>query len=368
MMYMHLRMIGAGRMMRTVGILVDASVFRGITRGRTRKEKLDLYNRAAARHALTPVYLCLEQTFPSEGRAYGYIYAHGEYKYALTSIPRVIHNRTFPANKAMSKRLKLLAKMSRVFNGKNRYSKYRIYRLLKKRFSSYLPATAKYTKLNLRRMMKHYKSLYIKPQSGSIGKGIIKATRRQGGTWKLQLPNGSLAVSREQAVQRIHRIAGQKKYLIQETINLAKYKGSPFDIRVSVQRGADGKWGVTGMYAKVARKGSHLTNVARRGTAKTCASVMSQSVKSPDKAIRTAKKLSLQIARYLGKKLDRLADIGLDIGVDAEGKPYFIEMNGRDQRYGFKKANMNKTFYRTYETPLLYAKYLLKSAKLNGRG
>ncbi|MHA7748742.1 MULTISPECIES: YheC/YheD family protein [Paenibacillus] len=54
------------------------------------------------------------------------------------------------------------------------------------------------------------------------------------------------------------------------------------------------------------------------------------------------------------------ADLGLDIGVDQNGGIKFIEVNGRDQRYSFRKAKMHTTFYKTYETPLKYAKFLLK--------
>lgn len=38
---------------------------------------------------------------------------------------------------------------------------------------------------------------------------------------------------------------------------------------------------------------------------------------------------------------------------------WLIEVNGRDQLYQYKHLNLNKTFYRTYETPMLYAKYLM---------
>jgi len=62
----------------------------------------------------------------------------------------------------------------------------------------------------------------------------------------------------------------------------------------------------------------------------------------------------------LGKKLPGLADIGFDMGIDKSGEIKLIEMNGRDQRITFKKAKLANTFYRTYLTPLQYAKFLLK--------
>ncbi|MNC32658.1 hypothetical protein D3C75_810200 [compost metagenome] len=47
------------------------------------------------------------------------------------------------------------------------------------------------------------------------------------------------------------------------------------------------------------------------------------------------------------------------MGVDRAGRVKFIEMNGRDQRYSFRKAGMHAEFFRTYRTPMAYAKRLL---------
>lgn len=347
--------------MGIVGILVDSSVFRNIKNGKTGSERLHLYNKAAAKHGLTPVYICLEQISLSSNKTNGYKYSKGKYKYIRTTIPKVIHNRTMPGSK-MEKRMKKLRRSGIVFNSRTRYSKYKIHKLIKEAFSAHLPVTAPYSKSKLREMMSRFNSLYIKPQSSSVGNGIIKITRRTHGKWKLQLPKGSSVASKTTVEKRVSSYARKQKYMIQETIPLAKYNGNPYDIRVSVQRGEGGKWQVTGMVGKVARKGSHVTNVARGGKVKKCAQLFTNSTMDPSKVTQAVKQLSLDLTRYLGDRLNRLADVGLDIGVTSTGKPYFIELNCRDQRYSFKKAKMHKTFYQTYENPMLYAKYLLSNS------
>lgn len=349
--------------MGTIGILVDGKVFRNIRKGRTGNEKLHLYNKAAARHGLTIIYLCLEHLSPSLGTAYGYKRINGKYVYGKFPIPKVIHNRTLTFSKRLNRRLRSLRRKRRVFNGQNRYSKYRIHKLLRGAFSAHLPVTVRYSKANLRKMMNRHASLYIKPQSSSVGKGIIKIARRKQGSWKVRLPHASLVAGRKKTEAIIRRRVGRRSYLIQQTIPLATYRGNPYDIRVSVQRGAGGHWQVTGMYGKVARKGSHVTNVAQRGTARKCETLFRHSFGDPVRVAAGLQQVSLNIARYLGRRLNHLADVGLDMGVDAAGKPYFIEMNGRDQRYGFRKAGLSRAFYRSYETPVLYAKYLLRQGQ-----
>lgn len=345
--------------MKTIGILLEQRIFRNIKRGKTKFERISFYNKAASKYGLIPLYLCLERISAKTGKAYGYKYINGRYRYGKFAIPKVIHNRTFPVTPKARAMLSYLKKRAYVFNAQNRYSKYRIHRLLLKKFKSHLPSTINYTPINLFKMMRKYNSLYIKPQSSSVGEGIMKITQIAPGRWKLQKPTGSIVIPRQQVIRAVHRIAKKKKYLVQETIQLATFRGNPFDIRVSVQRGAKGYWQVTGMVGKVARKGSHVTNVARGGKVRRCSVLFAQNPMEAKKTLQSVRMLALDISRYLGQKLKRLADVGLDIGVDQHGKPYFIELNCRDQRYSFRQAKMKKTYYRTYETPMQYAKYLL---------
>jgi len=346
--------------MNTVGILVDASVFRNIKSGKTGTERLSLYNKAAKNHGLIPVYLCLDKISPDSGKTYGYQYVNGKYVYKRVSIPKVIHNRALPPSRKMRKRLARLARSYYIFNARNRYSKYRIHQLLKDRFASHLPVTVPYSKGNLERMMNRFNSLFLKPVNSSVGKGIVKVIRKSDGSWKIRSPVKSDTVSLRRVAKKVNARMIRKGYLIQETIPLAKYKGKPYDIRVSVQRGFDGDWHVTGMFAKVAGKGRYVTNVARGGSAKKVKPLLEHNFSNSAQVADHVKQISLDITRFLGSRLKNLADVGLDIGVDASGKPYFIELNGRDQRYGFKKAKMQRAFYRSYETPILYAKYLLR--------
>nr|WP_243735053.1 YheC/YheD family protein [Paenibacillus turpanensis] len=267
-----------------------------------------------------------------------------------------------PFSKELQQKLEKLSRRYEVFNSCTRYSKYRIHRILEKRFMEHLPTTKGYGRQRLRDMMKSFKSLYIKPQSSSIGKGIIKIARQSDRLWKIQLPHKTKVMTQSRTEKTVDQYVKSKDYIIQEAIPLADYQGKPYDVRVSVQRGADGQWQMTGMYGKVARKGSHVTNVARRGTVKKCSVLFSHSFQNPGQVAAEVQRVSLQMTQYLGEQLKNLADVGLDIGVDRSGKPYFIEMNGRDQRYGFKKAKMKKTFYRTYENPILYAKYIQQSS------
>lgn len=346
--------------MKTIGILLDDSMFKQLKRPKETKEYVSLYNRACLQAGIAPIYLCLSHINLSKKTAAGYRYRGGKYAYVRVSIPHVIYNRSMPKSPQRKSKLKLLSTVSHVFNAQSRYSKYEIHRLLQKQFRANLPVTNRYSKKALVQMMKQYDSLYIKPVSSSLGVGIINIARGKTGKWRIKKSGSTRQRSFNQAVAEVNRQVRKKPYLIQKAIPLARYKGKPYDIRVVVQRGGTGAWQVTGMLGKVASKGSHVTNVSRGGSVRGVPHLFQQSFKRPKQVSGKVRSLSLRIARHLGSKLKNLADVGMDIGVDRNGKPYFIEANCRYQRKGFKRAGMNHTLYQIHKTPIRYANRILR--------
>lgn len=350
--------------MGTLGILVDDRVFRGIRTGRTGHERVSLYNKAAARHGLSLVYMNLNRIKPPAGRTAAVRWRKGRYASGKFPIPSVIHNRAFAFSKASRKRLAWLNRTRFVYNANTRYSKYDIHRKLRDRFSAHLPVTVRYSKSGLRRMMERFDVLFLKPVSGSVGKGILQLAKRPSGSWKLKGRGKTIVAGPARMRAILHRAVAGRRYLIQQGLPLATSKGKPYDVRVTVQKGGDGNWHVVGMFGKVARKGSGVTNVARGGKVRSADALFRASFAHPSWVASQVRNVALAMARHLGAKLNRLADVGFDIGVDQAGRVFLIELNARDQRYGFRQAGMTEAFRKTYENPVLYGKYLL--AKRNG--
>lgn len=346
---------------RTVGVLLDLKTFNGIPKGRTGNERLSLYNKAGKLHGLKPFYMCLRHM--KGGSALGYSYSNSKYKLIRRTIPKVTHNRAITLSPYLKKKLKLLARSSNVFNRQNRYDKHRIHKIIQANATlrKNLPDSVKYSRRQLESAMSKSTSLFIKPTNSSIGNGIIKVSSHANGAWKIYgVSRKPKLVSRKRAIAYIEKIIRKQTYMIQEAIPLATYKGRPYDLRVSVQRGENGQWQITGVIGKVAASGRHVTNVAKGGTVKRIEELFKASGFDAAHLTQELHQVSLAIARHLGNSLPHMADLGLDVGVDKSGNIKLIEVNGRDQRYGFRKVNMHKTFFRTYETPLRYAKFLMR--------
>jgi glutathione synthase/RimK-type ligase-like ATP-grasp enzyme len=349
--------------MRTVGILVNEKVLHQIRRGIPGSERFDLYNRAALGSNLVPVYISLERINLRTRTVSGYRYSGGTYRYVTIPVPRVVYNRALPASRQMRAQLNGLNRIAHVFNAKNRQSKYKIHRLLQRRFRAHLPFTVPYSRSNLRRMMARYRMLYIKPQNSSLGMGIMRLTRVPGQRWHVKLAHRSMTVPYAAAVNAVQNRVGRRAYLIQQGIPLARYQGRVYDIRVTVQRGGDGNWRVVGMLGRVADRGNHVTNLAQGGLVRRAESLLHHNFARPHLITASIRRLSLGIANHLGRRLRNLADIGLDIGVDRSGKPYFIEMNCRALRKGYERAGMIGTLRQVYANPMRYAGRILRARR-----
>ncbi|WP_410514164.1 YheC/YheD family protein [Paenibacillus sp. BR2-3] len=353
---------------KRVGILLNSAMHRGIPRRKTGQESLLNYEEAASVYDMTPCYLKLEDIDTHSGFCYAYIKESQGYRRTVIPIPDVIHNRAIYSreNAGMEQ---LIRKGPLVFNTCNRYGKDVIHELLglNPELRRFLPATEKGMS-GLKYMMTRFPDLILKPCRGSVGNGVMRLTRRENGGWswsyRSQLARRWVSVPIDQDAlprQLLHRLA-VVPYLVQERIPLAEITGRPFDLRVTVQRGWGGEWQITGLFAKLAPPGGFVSNIARGGEA-VPSSLALERVFSGEKAsnIRmSAGSLGLAIARCLEQSLPGLADIGLDIGITGEGHPYFIECNGRDQRYGFHKAGLAETWKESYNRPMSYARYLLE--------
>ncbi|ETT32858.1 YheC/YheD family protein [Paenibacillus sp. FSL H7-0350] len=356
---------------KLVGILLNAAMHGGVPRLKTGQESLANYEEAAAAYGLTPCFVKLSDINVASGFSSVYMKKGPQgYRRQIVPTPEVIHNRAIydPRSTGVER---LLQQGIQVYNTCNRYGKDQIHSLLERsrELQAVLPVTASGLS-GLREMMNRYPDLILKPCRGSVGNGVMRLTRSGEGRWlwSYSLSGSRRKVSRAVNPDALPRILRARlssvPYLVQERIPLAEINGRPFDLRVTVQRGWGGAWQVTGLFAKLAAPGGFVSNIARGGEALKSSFALEQAFPGEEAArIRmSVLSLSLAIARELEKSLPGLADIGLDIGVTKHGHLYFIECNGRDQRYGFQKAGLRGVWKDSYRQPMGYARYLYEEA------
>ena len=227
------------------------------------------------------------------------------------------------------------------------------------KLSMHVPETKWLRASNLTSMLKKYTTLYVKPDKGSSGRGIIRIKRLSDTMCIISSKKGAVRCAINDAIRVIKkRMMPNQKYIVQQGISLATYRGRPFDFRVVLQY-TDNKWNLTWMSAKVAsKKNAVVTNVAQGAKDKKIEPTISGADQSfqTDKVMSELKALSYRIARKLGA-LFPVGILGLDMCIDKKGKIWFIEANTNPNFHGLRKLD-----------PVQYKRYLIAKRKMKKSG
>lgn len=352
--------------MDRVGIMLDWEIMQKGIKGDKSYERLPYYVEIGKELGLEPVFFHPRHVLAGGEKVQGYFWNGNRLVPRLVSVPRVIHNRVLTGNGKARSVIQRLSKKRTVFNGLVVRDKRKVHQMLwkNKLIRPYLPHTVPYSAAKLAQFLDQYRVVYVKPAIGSVGIGVARI-ERHGHEYHFIASQKRRIVSRQRLMSLVGSWVGNKRFLIQQGILLARYGGKTFDIRVSVQKNGDRQWTVSGMVAKVANQKNKLSNLSRGGQAVPLPEAMAASF-TPDQQVQTMEKIrhaAVEIAKQYASHFPSLADLGMDMGIDGAGNPYLIEVNVRDQRYSFYKAGEKAIFKQTYRHPLEYAHSLIHEAK-----
>ncbi|MBM6618234.1 YheC/YheD family protein [Bacillus suaedaesalsae] len=359
-------------MKNTMGIFISKRKYQHLLDGRSYSSNY-FYEQGANDCNLSICYvtlndLSLEKT--ENVKALLYDKDEEKYKEKLIPLPRVVYNRVSQKSQRIRDKLKQLINLGYyVFNAlpfKN--GKFIMNQLLEKNaeIASHLPKTLEATESNIKRMMNQFNKLFIKPFYSSIGKGIMYMEKVENGDWILHFRDDKQKWHQTKFTYTIPahvlKAISQRPYVVQERIPLATYDGRSFDTRVIVQKNETGNWGITGMVGKLAQKGHVITNVGMGGDFSDIVTYLSMNPTfSPEEICKSIEDLALKIAHELEKYSYHIADLGMDIGIAEDGKPYFIECNFRSQYSGMEKdPSLEEVCKSLYANPIRYGSFLLR--------
>lgn len=348
-----------------IGILYPHSLLSRLLLGKKSFEQPSFYMDAVHKTGQDIVFFSLSDINWIKGTIRGW---NGKDRVRIKRpIPKVIINRTRTNQMRVKLGIQKLIQLgSIVFNEYNVISKLEVHHLLSQnpKLLPHLPATKMVTYHSVRDMLEQHTALFLKPHTASVGNGIIRIKKTGGDT--IAEINRLGRVKRKRVslngIVRIVRIR-KREYLIQQGIDLMKYKGRRTDFRVSIQKNGSGHWEYTGAVGKVSRRGAIVTNIHCGGKSKKAAKLFEHWGWNGAEIEKKFAELGLLIAKTLEQHLPRLADLGLDMAVDKQQRIWFIEANLRDMRITFRDAGELEKWRATFATPVQYAAYLLKQAQ-----
>jgi hypothetical protein len=215
----------------------------------------------------------------------------------------------------------------------------------------YLPPTALLKQKSFMHFLKHYHSVYVKPNMSHMGKGIMKVWESKG-KYRLVKVKGQIKkfINSEALFDVIRKETASSCYIVQKTIDLATIDGRPFDIRVMMMRDSNNRWQYTGMLAKVAGQTSIITNVNRGGgyavsVNEALTASLRLSKQEQIKVMNELISLSHRICkRFIGYKYS--SQIGIDFAIDQKRKIWIIEVNFDFPSHGLFAKLTDKSMYR----------------------
>jgi hypothetical protein len=195
----------------------------------------------------------------------------------------------------------------------------------------YLPETHWLTPSSTLRMMRTYSSLFIKPNNGSGGTGIIRAKRTHNG-YEVRCGQSHKHVGTNSLLKAIQSYQKpSQKYLVQRGLRLAQYDGSIFDIRIYMQK-PESIWIISGMVSRVAAPNQFVTNYHKGGHAepllKVLSTLLANNSSKVNDCLNRITKISYIIAETINKR-HSIRELGIDLGIEKNGRLWIIEANSK---------------------------------------
>lgn len=307
----------------------------------------------------------------------GYSYRHngpgkGNWVSSLYPLPDVVYDRVSTRSGEARDQIKnaktrLMHQPYLKYFNPSFLNKWKVHEMLltNPRLHKHLPETRPLTSENLEAMLRIYRTVYVKPSNGSLGLGIIRVTKDQKGTLHYvvhrQKRFRSNADNAADFLNKTRKIRADKPYIVQQGIDIATYHGSPFDIRIIYQKNRHGEWQIGKIFARVAPRGSSVSNLSSGGKALPSKIIMRAMfrkaglIEEKNKEIR---EVCLQIAQTIEKTSQMIyGELGLDLGLDKDGNIWLIEVNSKPRKTTeteFSKIIMRNAFKR----PLEFSAYL----------
>lgn len=309
---------------------------------------------------------------PKDEPVHGEIFdtAANEWKEEAFPIPSFIYDRCYYKQDSVSKRAKPIVQWLKkspltTFLGHGLPNKSEVYETLSEHpvLSPYIPKTEKAeSSLHVLQTLLKEKTILLKPDNGSQGRGIMVLSFHNSRV-KVQSQSGQeLSELSFQDEDSFHKWMTQKlergSFLVQPFLNILNHKGKPFDIRILLQKEAQGSWIEAGRGIRQAQSGQILTNVSHG------ADIIS--FEEGLHGFSTSQKRFIQdeldsivslIPTVLEQAFLPLFELGIDICVDRRGAIWVLDMNSKPGRKIVLSTSPGAEDL-LYRRPLAYCRYL----------
>ncbi|QHT60116.1 YheC/YheD family protein [Paenibacillus lycopersici] len=289
----------------------------------------------------------------AEGWMRGFRLAEGEWRAGRFPLPDVVYDRALPVSAAQARHAKealrrLMQRKRYVPLNGSLPGKLDVYDAMRHdpALTRQLPDTRRYEGARqLAELLAHApKGLFLKPSAGSHGKGALRLLPLADG-WQIDgrdrhnrpfsrgFRNGEWAA----LCGWVGRFASAAPYLVQPCLQLTDDEGRSFDVRALIQKDGRGRWSFTGAAVRRGGQGSVTANLHGGGSAVPAAAALSARFgeAAAGKLLADIRGVSEISAACLEARFGRFAELGLDFGIEPDGRLWLLEANAKPGRQSF---------------------------------
>lgn len=224
-----------------------------------------------------------------------------------------------------------------------------------------VPVTRPFSRQTLGEMLGEHGLVYVKPVNGTFGRGVIRVEhhpdtaspyRFQIGIRKYGFPDF------ESMYTHLMKARSKRPCLIQQGINMLKYRKRLFDLRLMVQKNPANKWESTGLIGRLAHPRKIVTNYHNGGTPMAPEILFSPHMSRSDYLAYRKKldSIGLAIADAMEKRFPGVKELGVDLAVDTRHKPWILEVNTKPDPYIFRKLKDRSVYRKIYRYCIAYGR------------
>lgn len=204
----------------------------------------------------------------------------------------------------------------------------------------YLPDTAIADEETIKEMLARHRLIFLKPIHGSQGRNIIRLSingeeiisEQSTGNGK---ENTLTFKNYDRFILWFKQYLKKTIYLAQQAIPLQTYKARQLDFRVLCHKNHQDIWRATSAVARVSAERQFVSNIARGGEMMKPLRIFSMhsDQKTAIQQLALLKELAVETATIISQKCEGLiGELGIDIGLDTNGKLWIIEVNSKPSK------------------------------------
>ncbi|MDQ2086650.1 YheC/YheD family protein [Herbivorax sp. ANBcel31] len=220
---------------------------------------------------------------------------------------------------------------------------------------------------NISYMLEKHSVIYLKKLRGSTGKGIIRVRKKGESLCECSYFSTGYVKEYAKSINELELLINKElkdnNFIIQQGIDVLTYKDNKIDLRVLAQKDISGKWQITSIPVRFAINDCPITSTRSGARVYTFENAFYDILKYHKDQVESIRsdilKLTFTSIKILEKEYGNFGEIGIDIAIDKNHHPWFIESNAKPAKDTILISGSRLDIEKAFDMPFEYCKYLM---------